>query len=235
MLNHLAVHIEDVEVAVGPVGELNRPKPDVLRSDELPLRRRTAGDQSDVGGVRLHRLAMDQIAANVADEGVAAILGWPSVASVNRHAGGARKIPRGAAAPFDNALNDPLLTQPRADLAPWLDWADAKHVGRRPLDGNATERRRRLEVRIPREVGIVADNLLDVIAVVAGELTPQRIDKVAMLARPALGAGFERLWIERKVPPPQHERLGVRLIAAAEIGPAAAHGDVDAIVQSPAK
>ena len=69
VLDHLAVHVEHVQRAVGRVGELRRAEPDVGRGDELAPFVHAASLQPDAVG--FEHLAMDDVAAHVADERLA--------------------------------------------------------------------------------------------------------------------------------------------------------------------
>ena len=71
VLDRLAVHVEDQQRAVGRVGEVDRPEPVVGRGQELDLR---VGPRREVTrAVDRQDLAVDEVAADVADEGVAAV------------------------------------------------------------------------------------------------------------------------------------------------------------------
>ena len=89
----LAVDVDDVQRAVGRVGELRRAEPGVGRRDELPPLVGALRDEADAVG--LEHLAVDDVAADVADERLAAVFGGERVAAVDRDAGRAGEVAGG--------------------------------------------------------------------------------------------------------------------------------------------
>src|SRR5690606_10694920 len=106
VLNGFAVHVQHHQVAVGHVVELHGPEPDVGRPNELRIRIGAIGHQLDT--VRRQRLAVNQVAAHIGDEGVAVVFGGPGITAVDGDAGGAGEVAGGRAAAFHRTGHDTL-------------------------------------------------------------------------------------------------------------------------------
>src|SRR5262245_26342438 len=135
VLDDLAVHVEDVERAVGGVGELDGTEPDVAGGDEFGFFVDAAADEADAVG--FETLAVDQVAADIADDRYALPLAGPGVAAIDSRARSAGEIAGSAAAAFDGTGDHAGDAEPRADDAPRLDGAGAKDVGLRTVGGDA--------------------------------------------------------------------------------------------------
>src|SRR5712672_1476301 len=100
MLDDFTIHVGDVERSIGPIGELDRPKPKVLRRDELNFlfAGRTFRDQRDT--IWIKPFSMNQIAADIRDEGVALIFRREGVSAIDRNAGGGSEVAGGSATAF---------------------------------------------------------------------------------------------------------------------------------------
>src|SRR5262249_19916064 len=142
-LDQLAIHVENVQRAVGGVGKLYWTEPVVTGGEELDVLVGALSCEGDAA--RLQARAIDQIAGHLADEDVAAILLGPGVAAIDRHAGSAGEEP-GRLSALVRAGYLALGTEPRAEDAPGLVGTDAKQfrvlAGGRDVDGS----RRRLHV-----------------------------------------------------------------------------------------
>ena len=130
MLDHLAINVDDVERAVGSVGELGRPEPDVVRSDEFAPLVDPPGDHGR-SRRRTSALRWTRLPPTSPMNAWLPHFGRKCVAAVTGHAGGPGEIAGGPPAPFDAAqcrVGDP---QAGADDPPRLDGAGAKDFGRR--------------------------------------------------------------------------------------------------------
>src|SRR5260221_1718305 len=101
MLDYFAIHVGNIERAVGCVGQLHRTKPKIGRGQELHflLIRWPFGQEGDA--VSAHLLSVHQVAAAIGDEGVSEVFLRPTVSAKNSDAGGGSEIPRGPPASFD--------------------------------------------------------------------------------------------------------------------------------------
>ena len=77
--------------------------------------------------------------ADVADEGLAAILSRPGISPVNRDAGGSGEISGGPPAPFDRPGDFPRHAEPGADDAPRFDGADAEDAAEEEIGGDVQD------------------------------------------------------------------------------------------------
>src|SRR5204862_7425252 len=80
VLDHLAVHVDDVKGAAGRVGELAGAEPDVARCDKLLPLVRALGHESDAAG--LEDLPVDNVAPDITDKRLPAVRRWKRVAAV---------------------------------------------------------------------------------------------------------------------------------------------------------
>ena len=83
-LDHLAIDVGDVEIAVGGVGEIAWPEPHVRGSQKLYILFPAVSQES--GAILAKNVAVDQIAADVAGEDVAGIFFRKCIARVDRAA-----------------------------------------------------------------------------------------------------------------------------------------------------
>ena len=80
MLDQLAVHVNDVEGAIGAGGQVDRTKCRIGRGQELSALFDSAGDEGHAGGFQ--NAAMHQVRQGLADEGVPVIRGREQVAAI---------------------------------------------------------------------------------------------------------------------------------------------------------
>ena len=86
MLDHLAIHVADPEAAVGRVGEGDGPEPVVACSRQIRCVPRRGARSARDCNIAAELFAMDEIAAAIRDEHIAAKLRRPGVAAIDRHA-----------------------------------------------------------------------------------------------------------------------------------------------------
>ena len=236
MFDHLAIHIADVEAAVGRVGEIDHTDPGVAAGGKLEalfVGRAFAREIDAIGGGRDH-LAVDELAAGVACEAVI-LEGWPvGIAAINRGARRAGEITAHATAAFDGARDRAGDTPARAHDAPRLIGTDAEDLGRTAVFGDTGPRSGQGKERILGGTGAIMDPVLEMIRVRAGELTAEVI-----VAHPVLGAaGFEsegmRLRVEPEIVTAEFAGREVRSQQAGDLAAVAAAGEeVDALVWAP--
>src|SRR5207244_3866530 len=126
--------------------------PDVLRGHELLLLVDPPGDE--FYAFLLQHFAVDDVAAHVPHERLAAILGRPGIAAVDGGAGRSREIAGGASVPFDRAGIVPSDAQSGAHEPPRLDRADAVNFRRRAVGGNADASAGRGQIRVAGHVAV---------------------------------------------------------------------------------
>src|SRR5688500_10652293 len=129
MLDHFAIHIRDVEGAVGRVCETDGTKPIVARGEKLRrlLVRCALGFERNTVGQEF--LAMHQVAAHVGDESIAQEIGTESGSAINRDAARAGEISGCAPAAFHRTRDKSSYAPFGSQHSPWFIRADAKHGG----------------------------------------------------------------------------------------------------------
>src|SRR5262245_26987207 len=152
MFYHLPIHVDDIEISVGCVGELNGPEPDIARGHEFGLL--IDSMSREVDAILIETFSMHQVSANIANDGPTRELRWPGVAQIDGDTRSAREVSRRAAAAFDGSRHDAFHAQTCSQGAPRFNRADPKHVGLRTIDGDAGARRRRYRIRIPPRVTV---------------------------------------------------------------------------------
>ena len=236
VLDHLAIHIADMEAAVGGVGEIDHADPGVAAGGELEaafVGGSFAGEADAVGGGSDH-LAMDELTARVAREAVVPEGRAIGVAAVDCRARRASEVTAYAPAAFDAAGDRAGDAPARAHDAPRLIRADAEDFGRGPVLGDALTRRGQRKVGVRRRPSAVVDPILQVVGVGAAELPAEIIE-----AHPILGAaGFESERMGQRVEPEiiaaEFERGELGAEQAGHLPAVAAAGEqVDALVGSP--
>ena len=190
MLDRLAVHVEDQERAVGRVGEVDGTEPVVGRREELDLL--VGASRQELSAVLGNDLAMDEVAANIADEGVAQVFGRECVAAIDGDAGR-----RGEEAGGHQLGRRQSLAKLRvgralasADDPPGLGRADAEDGRGGAFGGDVVDDRHARERRIAFEGRRRQDDLADVIAVATSEAMAPIVEAVTELA--AAGDRLER-------------------------------------------
>src|SRR5436190_19865433 len=101
MLDHLAIHINYVERAIGCIGELDGAKPGIVGGDKLNLLLISRALRLQSHAIRDEKLAMHQVAAGIANKSIVEKFPGESVATINHAAGRAGKITGCAPAAFD--------------------------------------------------------------------------------------------------------------------------------------
>ena len=212
MLDHLALHVDDPQRTVGPVGKLHRAKPNVGRGDKLTFLVDPLG--TDTGAVREELFPMDEIRADVANDEHSGKVPH-GITPDNRDPGGAGEVPSRSPAPLDHPRHDPTGPEPRPEHSPRFDGARAVNGGLRPLDSDALLRRRRREEGIARQKTIVDHHPNRMVAVVAEVDGAEIVGRAAVLGAASLGAEIKRARIEGKVAAIDRDRVAERLSRSA--------------------
>ena len=199
VLDDFAIHVADVEGAVGGVGKIHDADPRVGAGGEFEVLfvGRTATDEAHAIGVDF--FAMDQLAAGIAGEGVIDEVVAVGIATENGRACGAGEIAAHATAALDGALDDATDPPARAHDAPGFVGADAIHLGGAPIGGDALAGGRQAEERVSRRVTIIVNEELEVVGIRAGEFAAVVVEAHAVLR----AAGFKTegvgAWIKPEV------------------------------------
>ena len=85
MLDDFAVHVADVEAAVGGVDEIDGAAPEVVAGAEVFCAIDLHGFEGDAVGDELH--AVEEIAGDIGDEGEVAVFGRVGIAAIDGDAG----------------------------------------------------------------------------------------------------------------------------------------------------
>src|SRR5579862_313527 len=230
VLDRLAVHVYDIQSSVGTIHEVDRAEPVVRRGQELGAR--VGAPRDDQRSITIERLAMDQIAADVADESVATEFGRIGVAAINRHAGSRREISdsellrEGERAEHGGIGNAP----PRSNHAPRLGRAFAKYGGGRSLFSDRANGAWRSEVRVATQISLLEHDLLDVVAVVADEAVSPIVEAEPVLFATRDGRDGKRRRIERQILP---VKLADLFAVADERAAVAPGGKDDTVIETP--
>jgi hypothetical protein len=234
VLDDLAIHVADVERAVGGVGEIHDAHPRIGAGGEFValLVGGAAADKAHaVGG---DFFAVHELAAGVAREGVVHEIVAIGIAAKDGGAGGAGEVTAHAAAALDHAFDDAADAPARADDAPRFVGTETEDLGSAPVGGDALARGRRREERIPRGVAFVVDPELEVVGVGAGEFTAVVVEAHAVLG----AAGFKTESVGARIKPEVAgaEFFGGQIGALRTVNqPAVAEAahEVDAVVLAP--
>ena len=98
MLDHFAIHVGDVERAVGSIGEGNRPEPEIARGEEFGFWFVLSALGFEGDTVRAKFFAVYQIAADISDESISLCFAPECGAAIDGDATGAGEVARGTSA-----------------------------------------------------------------------------------------------------------------------------------------
>src|SRR5262245_33943610 len=126
---------------------------------------------------------MDQIAADIANEGVAAVFGGISAAAVNGDTGRRSEEPGRREFGCRQPLRHLWIsgTAAGADDAPRFGLTLAEYRSRAPFHCDAASHARHRQVGVPQQIVMRKDDLLDVIAVATDELVAPVVGRVPEL------------------------------------------------------
>ena len=201
VLDDFAIHVANMEGAVGGVGKIHDADPRVGAGGELEVLfvGGTAADEAHAVGVDF--FAMDQLAAGIAAEGVIDEVVAVGIATENGRARGAGEIAADATTALDGALDDATDPPARAHDAPGFVRADPIHLGGTPIGGDALAGGRQGEERVARGVTIIVNEKLEVVGIRAGEFAAVVVEAHAVLRAAALEAEFVGTRVEPKIAP----------------------------------
>ena len=202
MLDHLAVHVENVETTVGSIDKIDRPEPIRDRSEKLApfLSRPAPGDRLHCAVRMGDHLSMHQVAAGIADESVSGIFGTIRVAGKDRRPGGTGEISRNSAATFHRPRNHTAHPPARANDAPRLVRTEPKNFRRRSIDRDIDPRSRHREIRIRFHLPRLPHDRLQVMAIAAREASSVGVEAHAELRTEILQPKLPGFRIEGNIP-----------------------------------
>ena len=199
VLDDFAIHVADVEGAVGGVGEIHDAHPSIGAGGEFVALLVGGATADETGAVGVDFFPVHELAAGVAREGVVHELVAVGIAAKDGGAGGAGEVAAHAAAALDHAFDHAADAPARADDAPRFVGTEAEDLGGPAVGGDALAGGRRREERVPGGVAFVVDPELEVIGVGAGEFAAVVVEAHAVLR----AAGFKTegvgAWIKPEV------------------------------------
>ena len=167
VLDDFAVHVADMEAAVGSIGKVHHAHPGVLACGKLKtvFIRRAFADEVDAVFSITNDFAMNELAAGITGEAVVHKLRAIGIAAINGGAGGAGEVAAHTTAAFNRALDHAGDAPAGANDAPGFVGADAEHFRRATICRDAFTRRRHVEVGIARGIAVIIDPVLQVVRV----------------------------------------------------------------------
>ena len=200
MLNRLAVHIEYIERAIRCIDKADRTKPVVGRSNELFVFVCPCRGECNARGRQ--PFAMHEVSTDIADKSVAAKLGSIGVPSVDRDSCRRSEVPDGIFGRHDPRLfrrikRDELplagivyqeavsllLRTPLLPYDPPRFWrACPEHASTGPIASDVMNEPADGKLRIPREVALRINDVLNVVAVTTNESVPEVINGMGRTA-----------------------------------------------------
>ena len=236
MFDDLAIHVADVEAAVGGVGEVDHANPGVAARGELEalLIGRTFPREVDAIGGRRDHLAMDELAAGVAREAVVLEGRTIGVAAIDCRARRPGEVTAHATATFHGTRDGSRDAPAGAHDTPRFIGTDAKDFGRAAVFGDAGSRGGQGKERVLGEAGTIVDPVLEVVGIRAGELTPEVVEAHPVLSATGFQAKRMRLRVEPEVIAAEFEGGEFRTKQAGDLAAVtAACEEMDALVGPP--
>ncbi len=172
---------------------------------------------------------MDEIGSAIGDEDIAGDIGRVGIAAMDGGAGGAGEVAGGAATAFDGALDEAGDAPAGAEDAPGFIGGTPEDGGGRAIGGDAYACGGEGIEGIVGEIGIVVDDLLEVIGIGADEAATGGVEGHAVLT--AAGGGFESECpgIEGEIATAQGDGCGRGILDAVTFEPGAGEGGIDAM------
>ncbi len=172
---------------------------------------------------------MDEIGSAIGDEDIAGDIGRVGIAAMDGGAGGAGEVAGGSATAFDGALDEAGDAPTGAQDAPGFIGGTTEDGGGGAIGGDAHPGGGEGIEGIVGEVGIVIDDLLEVIGIGADEAATGGVKGHAVLT--AAGGGFETegSGIEGEIATAQGDGGGRGILDAVTFEPGAGEGGIDAL------
>ena len=234
VLDHLAVHVEDVERAVGGVREIHHANPGVVARGKLHalLIVGPATDQARTIGINF--LPVHELPAGVARKRVVHEVLAVRVTAINGRAARTRKITADPSAAFNGAFDHAADAPAGANDPPRFVRTKTKHFRRSTIGRDALPRRRQAEKRVPPRILIVVDPELEVIGVGAGKLATVVVETHSILRAATLEARLIGDRIKPETAPAQFDLGHVRPLEILDLAATPGGGlHVHAIVLPP--
>src|SRR5688572_28224762 len=167
MLDHLSIHVSDVECAIRRISERDRAEPQVARGKELRSLFVRSALSSECDTVRTKFFAMDQVAADIGDERIALEILPQRRSAVDRDPTGAGKISGRSPATLDWTGNQTRNPPFRSQNTPGFVGANAKDRSVRAINGNIQCRRGQGILHFGKDVIVCIHDLPDMSTVAA--------------------------------------------------------------------
>ena len=230
-LDHLSVDVGHVEIAVGCVGEVAGPEPDIGGCQELGLLR--SAMRGEGGPVGPEDVAVDQVAADIAGEYAAGILLGKRVAGVERTAGGGGE-------PAADLLGDvhlvfvvALLSQSGALPAPALRSGERIHGGgRTAVIGDVLRHRANFQQGRARQVLHGHHDMADVGRVLRDEAVIEVVQGGAELRRAGCRFGPSADGVEAEIRAAHQDGLHLGMAGRSNAAVGAVVGAVDPVIDA---
>ncbi len=227
----LAIHVEDPEAAIGGVDELDGAEPVVGGGKELGVRFGgiAFADPLEAVGPGPEFLPMDEIGSAIGDEGIAGDIGWIGIAAMDGGAGGAGEVAGGTATAFDWTFDEASDAPTGAQDAPGFVGGTTEDGGGGAIGGDAHPGGGEGIEGIVGKIGIVVDDLLEVIGIGADESASGGVEGHPVLS--AAGGGFESEGpgIEGEIATAQGDGCGRGILDAVPFEPGAGERGIDAL------
>ncbi len=169
---------------------------------------------------------MDEIGADIADEGVAICDG----SGTDVDAAGAGEVATGAAVAFDETGDEATGAPASADDAPWFFGGRAEDGSGGAVGGGVDERAGGREERVGWEGGAVVGDPDEVAAVAADEAVAPLVEGETELGGAAFGSEVEERGVEGEVGAVEGDGRFVRMVRAMDRAAVAGCGAVDPAV-----
>ena len=167
VLDDFAIHVADMEAAVGGVGEVDHANPGVATCGELEALfiGRTFPREVDAIGGRRDHLTVDELSAGVAREAVVLEGRTVGIAAIDRRARRPGEVTAHATATFHSTRDGSRDAPAGAHDTPRFIGTDAKDFGRAAVFGDAGSRGGQGKERILGETGAIVDPVLEVVGI----------------------------------------------------------------------
>ena len=214
MLDVLAVHVDDIQRPVGPVGHEDGPTPRIARREKRDALASAAGRDHGLIGVRQH-IPVHEVADRLGHEHVAVIAGRQKRSAIDLEPAGRRDV-------ADVRNVDPAR----------LLLAARKHARSVTVIRYVRLRRPHGQVRISRQISPRQHHLMNVSSVATDEPPAEIIEREAELG--LAGDGFE-LFRARAKPKvrPAYRNAFARKLRRSDLPAAVPVGHIDPIVEPP--
>ena len=140
MLDHFAMHVQDIQIAIRGIGKLDWTKPMFRRSNELCFRFILGAKGGKNRPLLMESFVMNQITPTIGDPRISAVILPPGISRKKSHSRCPGEIPRRRSSAFNRPRDSASHAPPCAHHAPWFVGTDAEHGCRWTIPRNAQAR-----------------------------------------------------------------------------------------------